>query len=351
MTPEEACRNASQGEVAPVTLVLGEEDFLRTQVVQALKTAVLAGGVPGLNEDSFVAGEQDLEAIFTSAKTSPMLAKRRFVLVRSLERWEPSTTKSTNDNLDRLAQYAEDPTTSTALVLVAGKLDGRRRLVTAAKRGGWLVTCSAPSQGTLQRWIEGQAAERGVRFASGISDMIVELSGPGLAGLADAIERLSLYVGPGQLVDEDAVSTCLARMRNGTVWQLVGAIGRQDVAGAWAALDSVYDPQDRGLKLLGVIAWSTRQLLKFESAFRAGHNPAQAAQLAGAPPFKARELADQVRRIPRRELERWLEVLARTDLALKGGSRRTPRAVLEHAILALCRPTPRSSRSSVGPPA
>ena len=36
--------------------------------------------------------------------------------------------------------------------------------------------------------------------------------------------------------------------------------------------------------------------------------------MAGAPPFKARELGEQVRRIPRAELELWLETLSTVDL-------------------------------------
>jgi DNA polymerase III subunit delta len=87
------------------------------------------------------------------------------------------------------------------------------------------------------------------------------------------------------------------------------------------------------LRLLGVLVWSTRQLLKFEAATRRGASPPDAAKAAGAPPFKARELSEQIRRIPRRELERWVEILAAVDLDLKGASKRPPEATLEQAII------------------
>jgi len=44
-----------------------------------------------------------------------------------------------------------------------------------------------------------------------------------------------------------------------------------------------------------------------------------------------------VKRISRVDLERWLETLAELDYALKGGSKRPPKSVLEHGILKLCR--------------
>jgi len=106
----------------------------------------------------------------------------------------------------------------------------------------------------------------------------------------------------------------------------------------------------RDCPLFGTMAWSARQLLRFESALRRGMPPSQAAQAAGAPPFRANELADQCRKANRLDLERWLEAIARVDLALKGASKRPPKAVLEHAVLSLCK-SPRSPSASSRYPA
>jgi len=53
-------------------------------------------------------------------------------------------------------------------------------------------------------------------------------------------------------------------------------------------------------------------------------------------PQRARELADRAKALRPREIDRWLMVLAETDLALKG-SKRAPDAVLEDMITRLCR--------------
>jgi DNA polymerase III subunit delta len=353
MTPEQALREARDRQLRPVYLVIGEDHHRASAVVKALREAALEGGTPGLNDDAMVAGEASVDAVLAAARTLPMLARRRLVLVRSLERWEEKSEASgkTNDKgasapLDRIADYAKDPAPSTVLILVAGKLDSRRRLVTAAKKADFCVSCEPLGRNELAPWIERAVRERGNTIEPGVADFILELSGPELALVEDAVERLCLFVGEKAAVTEDAVAECLVRLRPTTVWELVGAVGRRDVGAALAALESVYDPQDRGLRLLGVLAWSTRQLLKFESAIRAGHPPQEATRLAGAPPFKARELGDQVRRIPRPELERWLESLSSVDLALKGGSKRQPLAVLEHAIIGLCGASARRDRPS-----
>ena len=318
-------------------LVVGEEEYLSSRVVRALRDAALQGGVPGLNDEEFRAGETGVETVLGVARTMPMMARRRFVLVRQLERWEgrgEASKGAGGEAFDRLAEYAASPAPDTVLVLVGTKIDRRRRLVTAAKKGGWLVTCEPLSRRDLPRWIDGFAAECGGRLATGVAELVAELTGPELAPVVDAVERLVLYAGARE-VTEDDVGECLVRIRPTEVWALTDAVGRRDLARALSALDRVYDPRDAG-RLVGVLAWSTRQLVRFEAALRHGATPPEAAQLAGAPPFKARELADQVRRTTPAALEAWLETLGRVDLGLKGGTKRPAKAVFESAIMSAC---------------
>ena len=341
MTPEQAIREAQEQKLRPVYLLVGDERHFEGQVVQALKVAATAGGIPGLNDDHIQAHEADVEKAISAARTLPMMAKRRFVLVRGLEHWEgregSEVKEKAHNPLDRLLEYCMNPSPSTTLVLVGGALDKRRKLVTTARKDGWLVNCEALSRADLPGFIERAARERGNPLEPGVADLIAELAGPELGPVTDALERCCLYAGAGLAVTEDVVAECVVRLRTKTVWELVAAVGKRDPGAALSALDEVYDPQDRGLRLLGVLAWSTRQMLRFESALSEGLSPNDAAVRAGAPPFKARELAEQVKRIARADLERWLETLAELDYALKGGSKRPAKSVLEHGILKLCR--------------
>ena len=89
MTPEEAIQRAKEGQLEPVYLVAGEEAYLRDRVVRAIRSAALAGGVAGLNDDQLDAGQTTIEAALAVARTMPMMAPRRFVMVRGVERWAP----------------------------------------------------------------------------------------------------------------------------------------------------------------------------------------------------------------------------------------------------------------------
>jgi DNA polymerase-3 subunit delta len=348
MTPSQAVNEARRGELRPVYLVVGTERHLSSRVVEALRAATLAGRDLGLNEEHLTAADTAVDQVLAAARTLPMMAPRRFVLVRDCDRWEPKGEGKPKgpSALDRMAQYTEDPAPTTVLVLQASKLDARRRLMTAAKKGGYLVACDSPSPKELPGWVTAAARERGKKLGPGVAHLLSELLGPELSTLDSAVERLALYVGDAPEISEDVVGDCIVQVKPSTVWALVDAVGRRDVGAALASLGKVYDPSDRGLRLLGVLAWSTRQLVKFSAATREGLGKAEAAKRAGVPPFKADQLASQIRRTSDAELEGWLGVLARVDLELKGGSRRPPRAVLEAALVEMCSPGGASGAAS-----
>jgi DNA polymerase-3 subunit delta len=139
------------------------------------------------------------------------------------------------------------------------------------------------------------------------------------------------------------------RARAADTWALVDAVGTRDLGRALRTLADVYDPRDRGLLLLGALAWSVRQLARYQAAIDSGASPDEAARRAGVfQPYRARELAAKARAaraLGAREIERWMLVLAETDLALKS-SRRAADAILEEMLTRLCRAETRAGRTA-----
>jgi DNA polymerase-3 subunit delta len=342
LTPEAAIAQAKKGALLPVYVVTGEEDFLRDEVVAELRAAALGGGIPAFNEDKFTAGEASVDKVLAAVRTVPMMAPKRFVWIRGAERWDANDAHEAADTkretpLDRLAEYASSPVDSTCLVISSSKLDGRRRLSAVAKKQGFVVTCE-PLQGpALLAWIERQSTLRGNTIARTTAELIAEIAGTDLARLNDVIERLCLFVGQGAPITEEAVGECVARVKTADTWALVDVVGKRDLAGGLRLLADVYDSRDRGLPLLGALAWSIRQLAKFQIALEGGASTDEAARRAGIfQPSRVREVADKARALKAKELERWLLVLADTDVALKS-SRRAPDAILEDMMTRLCR--------------
>jgi DNA polymerase III subunit delta len=340
MTPMDLEREIKTGKLRPVYLVTGDERFLADIAVRSLRSAALDGGVADFNEDQFTAGEADIDRVLSAAKMVPMMSPRRFVLVRGIERWEPRGQQSGDrpsakvGPLDRLAEYADKPVDSTCMVITTPKIDARRKLLLAAKKANFIVACEALDLVDLARWIEHAAKRRGNPISSDVARVLAQVAGPELGYVNDAVERLSLFVGPSMPITEDAVSEIVVRVRETSVFTLISAVGARDLRRALAALGEVFDPRDGGIGLVALLAWSIRQLLRFAVAVQAGSSLEDAALAAGAQGFKGRDLHNQTRGLPVAELERWLVLLAEADLSLKG-SKRPARAVLDTLVMAM----------------
>ncbi len=333
----------------PVLLALGEESFLLEEVTRKVREVATRGGIPGFNEDRFVAGEAAAESVIGAARMVPMMAERRFVLVRSVERWEtkseePASTpekarskKPSEPPLDRLAAYAADPVPSTVMLLSASKLHAQRRLVTAAKKQGFLVTCDPVKRGAVPSWVQARARARGHAMGRDVADHLADLIGTDLGALEDAVERLSLFVGPSQPISDAAVAKMIAPAKATAVWTLTDAISGRDLGTALSALGTMELSRGEALPTLGVIAANVRRMAKFEAALSGGESPEGAGQAAGIAPFKVGATLSAVRRLPPGTLARWIGLCADADVALKGGSKRGSTSVLETMVVEMCR--------------
>jgi DNA polymerase-3 subunit delta len=191
--------------------------------------------------------------------------------------------------------------------------------------------------GELRSFVAQEAKARGVRIDSQAAAALVDAIGQDLAALDDALERLSLFVGgsaTGATIDVAAVEACITRVRTESVWVLVDSLSAGDRARALGATASLLVDREPPLRIVSLAARQMRMLAKAREALADGATPAEAAQRAGAPPFKARELADAAKRFGWMDLANAFLTLAETDLELKG-SYRQDGIVLEEAVVRL----------------
>jgi DNA polymerase III subunit delta len=319
---------ASKGSLDPVYVLVGTERLLIERVVDAVRKAVDSMGAPGFNVEVFDGKGLDAARVISAARTLPMMADTRLVLVRHVDAMTP--TEQTN-----LAEYLNDPSESTCLVATATKLDGRAKLAKAAKKKGVLIDAKPLRGRELREFIRAEATAREHNIAPQAIEALLDAVGDDLAAIDDAMERLSLFVGAGQRIDADAVMMCVTRIRVESIWSLVDAIGLKDRRKGIAAAQSLLDDREPPLRLLAMVARQLRIVARMREALSEGLRPQDAAKRAGAPPFKASDLTESARRFTADSLGRAFTLIAETDRALKG-SKRPPDVILQDAVLELC---------------
>ena len=325
---QDVIQQAAEGSLEPAYVLVGPERLLIERVVTAVRGAIESAGTPGFNVDLFEGKGLDAATVVSVARTLPMLAQRRFVLVRHVDAMTPSEQTS-------LADYLTHTNESTTLVLTAEKLDGRGKLAKTAKKKGSLVEVKSLRGRELRAFVRSEVDGRGHGIATDAIEALLDAVGDDLAAIDDAVERLSLFVGAGQRIDAHAVATCVTRVRVESVWSLVDAIGLKDVRQGMAAAQSLLDGREPPLRLLAMVARQLRIVARMREALSKGLRPQEAAKQAGAPPFKAADLTASARQFSAQSLGEAFELIARTDTALKS-SKRPPDLILQDAVLALC---------------
>lgn len=301
---------ARKGEFGAVHVLIGDTAFLVDRAVAALRKASVGQGIAGLNEDTFHGTSPGAGAIVAAARTMAMMSPTRFVLARGID-------KMLAADLEILAEYVDDPSPSACLVITAEKLDGRTKFAKAAKKANAWVEIAGMKGQQLAQFAQAEARMRGHVLAPDATAHLLDALGDDLAAIDDALERLSLFVGPNAPIGVDAIDACVAKIRTETIWMLVDAIGLRDAKTAIHALASLLEDDEPALRILAMVARQLRMVAKMRDGLDSGMRPEEAAVAAGAPPFKARELANAAKRASAGEVARAVRILGQAERALK----------------------------------
>ncbi len=321
---EGARRDIEAGQVCPLYLFHGEETFLADDLLARLRARLLPGGLDELNHERLYADEITPETLLTAVRTLPFMSGCRLVLVRRAEALPRGG--------EALADYFEDPVSSTCLVLLADALPRQSQLPHRVKKKGTVVSLSSLKPAAFRKHLSSLAREKGLRFDSDALDLLAERAGRNLhRGIAE-MEKLSVWETKAGRVDRELVAAVVDDGRLDTFFDLADALGRKQLARALEALHRL-----RGippLVLLATVGRHFRRLFELRAKLdvegRKGEGTTQ-----GKQDYYLKKMTRQASLFSAQEIRGVFQQLHSTDLALKGTS--TPnRLVLEDLVFAIC---------------
>jgi DNA polymerase-3 subunit delta len=317
-------------DAGPLYFFFGKERFLVDRAVDLVRQKVLDPRTKDFNYDLFQGKEATASKIIQAARTLPMMAKRRLVLVRDADEMKA-------DELNGLVSYVSAPCPETCLVFTAEKADQRIKFFASYKKQGVLAKLDPLYENKLPGFVESEARLRGVQLDSGVSRMIADEIGADLAQLADAVERLSIYAGERKKITSADVDEVVATTRQRSVFELCNAVGQGNRARAFAALGSMLQAKESGVRIVAMLARHTRQLWTAHTLLAKRMSKYDLASALGVPPFFVDDIAQQAQRLDPATFRSWHSALFNADKNLKS-SRLDDERILEGLILTLTRP-------------
>jgi len=259
-------------ELGPLYVVVGDAVPLREAAVDRLVARGLErAGLPAFNHSSYRASEANSPEAFTTARTLPMMADLRVVVVRGL----PEGNKAF---FEALCTYIAEPCPSTLLVVTGGGFpkvergtpNWKIRVKNAFKKhGGTLLDMSA-SKGQGLSFARDRAAGHGKQLGRSEAEQLIRIVGDDVSSIATEVDKLCLFVGDEERIDAAAVEASCSSLAEAVIWTLTAALTRRDTDTALSLLHRLQVAGDDPRKLLGMIVWQCRQVLKMDELARAG---------------------------------------------------------------------------------
>jgi DNA polymerase-3 subunit delta len=306
-----AARTAVTPEIAPVTLIVGEEEFLVDRAVRDLVAAACdaASGGDVHDTEGSELGPGELASL-----TSPSLFGGGLVVVVR------AAQNASKDVAAELARYARNPAPDVVLVLThAGGAKGKELLAATRGSGARVIECPKVTRFAERLdFIRSEFRRAGARADDGAARALLDAVGSDLRELAAACDQLATDAqDAGGGIDE----TVVARYYRGRAEATGFTVADRAVEGHLAqSLEQLRWALATGVSpvlICSALAQGVRLLGRVGSAPRGASSASLAAEV-GAPPWKIDRVRQQLRGWHPDGIARALHAVAEADAQVKG---------------------------------
>jgi DNA polymerase III subunit delta len=315
----------SLADLKAVYLIYGTEDLLLAQALARLTGRVSDVADLDFNFESFDGENANVDDVIAACNTFPFLSEKRLVVVKSVE-------KMNKDGQDVLAKYAENPSLTTVLVLVASKLAKNTRLFKAVAKTGGAAEYAAPKKPEYPREVQRLAADRGKKMSLDAAELLVSAVGYDLRKLSVELDKAVSFVGEKDELGRDDIEQVVSSTAPTSVFEFVDALSNRD---GRTTLRLLADLLGDGESVYGIHAMSlraVRDLIAARSLIDRGNGSlGEIARAVGRPDWQVKNLPRQARAFSAEELVSIIRGAAETEAQMK--TSRDPRLAFERWLV------------------
>lgn len=320
-------RDLEEGRLAPMYFLFGEEPYLLNQSSERFKYAVLTEGAVDFNLSVFYGNDADISVVRDAVETLPMMAARRLVILKEAQ-------DLTDREWTELEPLIESPVDSTVFVIIASRVDKRKKAIRQLLDKADCVEFKKPYENQIPSWINYIAQTLEVQISKDAIHLLHKLVGHHLTEIEAELKKLSDFVGQRRIEVSD-VAQVVSRSKEENVFDFTKAIGENDRVKALEHLVHLMDQGQSEIGIVSLVARHVRILLTVKRGMEEGLHGAKLAHYAQVPPYFLESYIDQARLWAAKKLEHTLVVLSETDKALKS-SPLSSHIWLENLVLKTC---------------
>jgi DNA polymerase III subunit delta len=302
-----------------IYLLLGDDDERKARGVERLR-----GNRP---VEAYDASETGPEAVVSACNAYSLFGEGPFVLVRNLDAWNAAQKAVVVD-------YLANPAPEADLVLLGKKLGAREKLLAAVKKSGEVHNLEQPTGKALVEWVVVHAKGLGLDLPEDLAGNLTERCSGDKMRLTSELEKLALYVGEDTATREDVEALCPPDVQS-NIFAFVDSLAAGDRGRALRLLEDLISTGEPPLRVTYMVRRQFKLVARARALFERGASQREVAGELKVPPFVARKLEEQARRLDEEDLERALALVLDLERGLKGGSDLGDELQVELAVLRL----------------
>jgi DNA polymerase III subunit delta len=320
-------RHLNQGKVDSLYILFGEETYLRQQYTAAITGRILKDAPRDFNHDVFDADSTTLDEALSLARTPPMMAPYRVVVLNSIQVLRKA-------DLQHLSQYIESPLETTALVCCSTEHDSRK-IPALLHQQGVMIACK-PLEGTpLRHWVERIVSRHQARITDEAVEGLLRDHDHDLQALALELDKLCTYVGEGGEISLTAVQDASGMSRHHSIFALSDALSNRQSTEALRIIDRLLQQGEPPLVVFSMVVRHLRLIWSAKQMASRHPDPSRLAKALGLPRHVCQQLLRHSSQFSTVHLQHLYTVAVDADLTFKT-SNKAPQAILESLVLALC---------------
>ena len=320
---EDVERETTKGRLFPVYLIYGPEYYLVRLLVDKIQQVYQSE--TNAEVERFVGRGIDMVSVIDGLKTLPMWSKGKLVTIGDAD-------KLSAKSKELLEHYLSAPSESTVLILTSEKFDGRAKIAKIIDECGALVKLTTIYESQMPFWINRECRAKGYTISQDAALFMTELVGIDLAAMAEAVEKIILYIGKKKAIDLKDVETVLSDTSQKSIFDLTKAVGMKNLSLAENRLTNLLRNNENPVVIVNMLARHWRLLLKTKEVMDQGKGAEQLlTRELKVHPFFVKDYIQQSKGFTKRVLVKGLKKIWGADVSVK--SSRLPRSAILHRLV------------------
>ncbi|GGD08634.1 DNA polymerase III subunit delta [Hyunsoonleella pacifica] len=296
----------------PIYFLMGEESYYIDKISDFIEDSILTEEERGFNQMVLYGRDISVEDIISNAKRYPMMAEYQVVIVKEAQ--------DLSRTIEKLASYAENPQTTTVLVInyKYKKIDKRKSLYKTLKKTGIVYESKTLYENQVADWIRRVLSPKGYTITPKAAQMLVEFLGTDLSKINNELEKLQIILSKNSQITPEVIEENIGISKDYNNFELRKAIGSKNTVKAYKIVNYFAEnPKDNPMVVTVSLLFNFfSQLLHFHGL--KDKSPRNVATALKINPYFVNEYTEAARNYPMRKVSAVVSTLRDFDVKSKG---------------------------------